>query len=202
MFGRHEHKDISDFGLGHIPPDMPNTSWIDDRDVYPDTHWYRQVFEVIGLEVQKRNIIIKRYLGLGSGLGRQTVLAAEQFQDLSRLVAVDPNTPIHQSVITRFPFVEQVRLSVFDELMQLQSQQELFDILCFENIGDSNAMYHRRMSAYPALQDVVSPGGFVAALGDTMLLPESLEKAGFSPVPTRKDGESWRMYNMLWQKGR
>lgn len=157
-----------DWGVKFIAQYEPDdTSWV-DHPRYPDTSAYRLDYQKLNELIAQRGGTIRRYLSLGSGLGRHIIIAKEFFPDLESVVAVDDETRLHSSVFGLGLNIEELPVRIETALKQLQQRGEVFDMVAFENVPN-HGLYGgaEAKEAIGIFTSILALGGVIVFIGDS-----------------------------------
>lgn len=190
-----------DKGESRVSQERLDTEWIDDEDLFPEAEVDRKLFRKFREYIQQAGAPVRRYLSVGSGIGRHIALAHEIFPEISRVTSIDWKTPLHPSVLRLGFDIQVCRMIAFDAIEKLAADGCAFDLVCFENIGDKFVLTRTKNNhAYGALAQIVAPGGFVGVVGDAFLFEDSLISHGFAPIQGIEGDFGPPMQYLLWQK--
>lgn len=185
-----------DWGVYHIDPKHPDTSWI-NHEKYPDTEAYFYDYGKIS-DLGHR---VERYLSLGSGLGRHIVIAHQTFSELEEVVSVDNKVDLHSSVIALPLSIKTMKLEIVTALVELDQEGEKFDAIIYENVASMPVNYYADTEDVKLLARLLHPNGWVASLGHVPLFEQGFKESGlFRKLYHRHDNHNWLTLINLFQK--
>lgn len=191
-----------DYARGRVSNEIATLEWIDDEEKCPGTGYYRELYQDFRQITESKGFPIHSYLSVGSGLGRHVVIASQSFPELQQITSIDWNTQLHASVQSIGIPIKSLRAFAFDAFEVLAKEEQKFDFICFEHIGDMNALVRKKEKRYDQLASICSPGGFIGVVGDSFLIRDELVSRGIIPIPTQNDSDGWNMRNILWRNMR